>query len=86
MAQWGGQIMARIERSRPRVRGTGQVGVNLRLSPDGQLSGLSVARSSGDPALDAAALSAVRGAGRFPAAPEGLTEASYSFSVPIRFR
>jgi protein TonB len=86
MAQWGGQIMARIERARPRVNGSGQVLLSLQVARGGQLAGLSVARSSGDPALDEAALSAVRRAGRFPAAPDGLTEAAYAFSLPIRFR
>jgi protein TonB len=86
MAQWGGQIMARIERARPRVQGTGQVTLALQVARSGQLAGLTVARSSGDPALDQAALTAVRRAGRFPAAPDGLTEASYGFSLPIRFR
>lgn len=86
MAQWGGQIMARIERARPRVRGSGQVMLALQVARSGQLAGVSVSRSSGDPALDAAALAAVSRAGRFPPAPEGLTNASYGFSLPIRFR
>lgn len=86
MSQWGAQIMARIERARPRVRASGQVVLALQVARSGQLAGLSIARSSGDPALDEAALSAVRRAGRFPAAPDALTEASYGFSLPIRFR
>lgn len=86
MARWGGQIMARIERARPRVHASGQVVLALQVARSGELSGLSVARSSGDPALDEAALSAVRRAGRFPAAPDGLTDATYAFSLPIRFR
>jgi protein TonB len=86
MGQWGAQIMARIERARPRVGARGQVVLALAITRDGQLAGLSVSRSSGDPALDAAALSAVQRAGRFPAAPAGLTDARYSFSLPIRFR
>lgn len=86
MATWGGQIMARIERARPRVNGAGQVTLTLRIGRDGTLSGLGVARSSGNQALDEAALTAVRRAGRFPAAPEGLRDASYAFNLPIRFR
>lgn len=86
MSQWGAQIMARIERARPRVRGSGQVVLALQITRDGGLAGLSVARSSGDAALDNAALSAVQRAGRFPAAPAGLTDGSYGFSLPIRFR
>lgn len=86
MSQWGAQILARIERARPRVRGTGQVTLALRIARTGQLAGVSVARSSGDPSLDQAALSAVQRVGRFPSAPEGLTDASYGFSLPVRFR
>jgi protein TonB len=86
MSQWGAQIMARIERARPRVRGSGQVILALRIARDGSLAGLSIARSSGNADVDRAALSAVQRAGRFPAAPAGLIEASYGFSLPIRFR
>jgi protein TonB len=86
MSGWGAQIMARIERARPRVRGSGQVTLTLQIARGGQLAALSVSQSSGDAALDEAAISAVRRAGRFPAAPDGLTDASYGFSLPIRFR
>jgi protein TonB len=86
MSHWGAQIMARIERARPRVQGSGQVTLALQIARDGRLAGLSVARSSGNAELDRAALSAVQRAGRFPAAPAGLSEASYGFSLPIRFR
>ena len=78
--------MARIERARPRVNGAGQVTLTLRIWRDGTLNGLGVARSSGNQALDEAALTAVRRAGRFPAAPDGLRDASYAFNLPIRFR
>jgi protein TonB len=86
MAAWGGQIMARIERARPRVNASGQVTLSLRIGRDGTLRALGVARSSGNPALDAAAMDAVRRIGRFPAAPDALREASYGFNLPIRFR
>jgi len=86
MAQWGAQILSRIERARPRVRGQGRVNLSVRVTRSGQLAGVSVTGSSGDPALDQAAVSAVQRAGRFPAAPAGLTDSSYSFAIPIRFR
>lgn len=86
MAHWGAQIMARIERARPRVTASGQVTLTLTITRNGDLAGLSVARSSGDAALDQAALEAVRRVGHFPAAPDGLVEASYAFTLPIRFR
>jgi len=85
MAQWGGRIQARIERSRPRVSASGRVVIALRITPTGQLAGLSVAQSSGDAGLDQAAVSAVQRA-RLPAAPDGLTDASYAFSLPVRFQ
>ena len=69
MSQWGAQIMARIERARPRVQGSGQVLLALRITRDGRLAGLSVARSSGNADIDRAALSAVQRAGRFPGRP-----------------
>ncbi|AHM03410.1 Ferric siderophore transport system, periplasmic binding protein TonB [Roseibacterium elongatum DSM 19469] len=86
MARWGAQIQRRIERARPRVRDTGRAVLRLTITPAGQLTGVGIAQSSGNPGLDQAALQAVRGAGRFPAAPDGLTEASYGFSLPVTFR
>jgi protein TonB len=85
MAQWGGRNQARIERSRPRVSASGRVVIALRITPTGQLAGLSGAQSSGDVGLDQAAVSTVQRA-RLPAAPDGLTEASHAFSLPVRFR
>lgn len=86
MAAWGAQILARIERGRPRVNAPGQVTLTLRIARDGTLAALDVAASSGNADLDQAAVSAVRRAGRFPAAPEGLNDASYAFNLPVRFR
>ncbi|RYG90751.1 TonB family protein [Loktanella sp. IMCC34160] len=86
IGNWGGQIQNRVARNQPRVRGSGVVTVALRIGRDGGLLGVSVAQSSGNPALDDAALTAVRRAGRFPAAPAGLTDPSYGFTIPIRFR
>ncbi len=86
VAQWGGQIQARIARSRPSVDGTGRAIVRLSVAPNGRLVALGIARSSGNSAVDQAALSAVQRAGRFPRAPRQLTDASYSFSVPLTFQ
>ncbi|WP_157973463.1 TonB family protein [Tropicimonas sp. IMCC34043] len=88
-AGWGATIRARIERYKryPSAarRAEGTTTVALTVARDGRLSTVSVARSSGNAALDQAAIAAVRQAGRFPAAPKGLTDASYRFSLPIRF-
>ena len=88
-ATWGGAIRAKIESRKryPAAAGNARGKVTLRLvvARNGALGGVSVAQSSGNAALDRAAVAAVTRAGRFPAAPKGLDEASYSFSLPITF-
>lgn len=85
-AQWGGQIRSCISRRASAPRGArqgGRVVLALTIGRDGRVQGVGVAGSSGQPALDQAAVSAAQRAGRCPAAPAGLTEASYSFQLPI---
>lgn len=88
-AEWGASIRARIERrkSYPAAAGrvSGAVGVRIVVGRDGRLGGVSLAKSSGNAALDQAALQAVQRAGRFPAAPKGLGAPSYSFTLTMRF-
>ncbi len=88
-ANWGAKIRARIEKRKryPLAAdgASGTVTVRLTVTRSGALAGLSIAASSGNAALDEAAIKAVRGAGRFPAAPEGLTQDSISFTLPMRF-
>lgn len=86
---WGAEIRARIERKKAYPRAAkgaaGKVTVRLTVNRAGQLIGVAVARSSGNAALDQAAVKAVKAAGRFPAAPKGLGEGSYSFTLPMSF-
>ncbi len=88
-ASWGASIRTRVERRKTypsAARGaSGTVTVRLAVSRAGQLQAVSVAKSSGNAALDQAALNAVKAARSFPAAPKGLTESSYSFNLPMRF-
>lgn len=63
----------------------GTVRIIFIVAPSGGLSDLRVAQSSGDPALDAVALSAVRET-RFPAPPLGMSETQLTFDIPYRFR
>ncbi len=88
-ASWGATIRARVERrkSYPAAAegATGKVTVRLTVRRDGALSGVTVAKSSGNAALDAAAVRAVKAAATFPAAPDGLTDARYSFTLPMSF-
>lgn len=88
-ARWGAEIRARIERRKayPAAAGraSGRVTVRLSVSPAGKLLDVAVASSSGNAALDAAALRAVTAAGRFPKAPRGLADPGYNFTLPISF-
>ncbi len=68
---------------KPRVNGRGQVEIRFTLSANGQIQSLGIARSSGNPALDQAAIHAVSQTGGFPAAPDGKP---HSFSIPIVFQ
>ncbi|MEM9349404.1 MAG: TonB family protein [Pseudomonadota bacterium] len=86
--QWGAAIQARVSRASrdPRAAGgvDGRVIIRLNVTTGGGLAGVGIVRSSGNAALDQAALAAARRA-RYPAAPSGLTASSYSFDIPIAF-
>ncbi|MCO8145429.1 TonB family protein [Rhodovulum tesquicola] len=87
-AEWGGRILARVSRVHryPReTRATGRALVELVVTREGALVSARLVQSAGDPALDRAALAAVRRAGPFPTAPRGLDRASYSFTLPLKF-
>ncbi len=87
-AKWGGQIKRKVLRRKSYPRGTSATGtarVRIIVSRSGQLAGLSLSKSSGNTALDKAALRAVQRAGRFPKAPKGLTKSSYGFTLSLTF-
>jgi protein TonB len=88
MAQWGSGVHRAIARRKAYPHGTrasGTARIRLTLTGDGQLAALGVASSSGDAALDRAALDAVRAA-RYPAAPKALGAGPHSFTVPLSFQ
>lgn len=88
-AIWGAKILARIERNKRYPRGTkasGDVTVRLTVSRDGRLISHQITKSSGDPTLDQAALSAVSRSKRFPKAPKELQGNNFRFSVGIRMK
>ena len=81
-SNYPGQVMRQISRvRRPQVGSRGTAVVAFTISPSGGLSGLSLARSSGNGRLDQAALGVVRRAAPFPAPPPG---ARRSFSINIK--
>ncbi len=88
IAKWGAAIRARIERRKAYpVAANGKKGrvvLNLRVATDGRLVSVAIATSSGNAALDSAALSAVRSAGRFPKSPNGISGET-GFMLPMSF-
>ena len=88
IAQWGSAVHRAIARRKAYPHGTrasGTARIRLTLTGAGQLTALGVASSSGDAALDRAALDAVRAA-RYPAAPKALGAGPHSFTVPLSFQ
>jgi protein TonB len=88
-ASWGNKIRKLIQRRGPgkksRAGRAGSTVVALTVTRAGQLAAVSVLESSGHPALDAAAVAAVKSAGPFPRAPAELTDSRYNFALPIDF-
>lgn len=89
-AEWGARIRNRIERKKAypaTAKGAaGTATVRLSVDPGGRLLSVTLAKSSGNDALDTAALRAVRAAAPFPAAPKGLGGKAQSFTLPMAFR
>lgn len=85
---WAAVIQRRIAHHHVYPRGTrdeGRVRVAMVVLPNGKLAEVSVARSSGSPALDKAAVLAVRRAAPFPPAPKSLTDQWYDIGQWIAF-
>ncbi|MEO1397995.1 MAG: TonB family protein [Pseudomonadota bacterium] len=88
LAQWGASIRNSVERQKhyPRsTRANGTTLIRLTVSRSGGLLSASVARSSGSPALDQAALQAVQRA-RYRPAPRKLDVPQFSFNLPLSFK
>jgi protein TonB len=89
VGEWSSAIQSRIARHQRYPSGNhgeGKVKVQMVIYRSGQLGDVTLAASSGRPALDAAALDAVRQAAPFPPAPNGLTEDWYRVAQWMSFR
>ncbi|MCC1480225.1 cell envelope integrity protein TolA [Roseibaca sp. Y0-43] len=86
LAEWGGRIRAAVLRAqtRPRTNASGVVRLRLAVTAAGQLAGVSITGSSGNAALDQAAVRAVQRA-RLPRAPGGVS-GTHQFNLPVGFR
>lgn len=84
ISRWRAQAHAAIARRKPRsARGSGTARLQFILSASGAVVSSGVVRSSGDPKLDQAALTAVRSA-RIPAPPPQLVGSP--ITLPFSFR
>lgn len=86
---WASKIRSRIERNKRSPKGartSGTVHLRIRVSRSGQLVSAKISKSSGVPALDKAALTAVKNAGRFAKAPSKLTDQNYGFKFSLKFK
>ena len=84
---YAARVRAKVARNKPPGRGhRGMARVSFAVSSSGGLSYARLARSSGNAALDFAALSAVRRAAPFGAPPAGASSAQLRFSIPFYFR
>jgi protein TonB len=86
LRQYQAKVRADIEREVRRMRhsGRGRAAVRLTFGRSGSLSSVSIATSSGNPAIDRTILQAVKRASPFPAAPATLPEASFSWTIGLR--
>ena len=87
-AEWASAIQSRIARQQAYPRGTratGRVRVEMTVLASGALGNVGLAASSGEAALDRAALQAVRRAAPFPPAPKVLTDDWFAVSQWITF-
>lgn len=91
VSNYPGKVYAKLRRSlrypsearRKRIRG--EVHVRFTVSRSGSVGSVRLARSSGSPILDKAALETVRRAAPFPAIPPAAGRSSWSFTVPLAF-
>ncbi|GJD51916.1 hypothetical protein OPKNFCMD_4675 [Methylobacterium crusticola] len=84
---WGVMISSAIRaRARHPAGASGTVTIRFTVARSGRVLAAALAGSSGNGGLDAAALAAAAPGSSLPPAPEGVTQAQQSFSVPLRFQ
>lgn len=87
VSNYPGQVARKLRRAvrSPRGRDRGEVMVSFTVSRSGSVSGVRIARSSGSPTLDKAALDTVQRAAPFPPIPDAAGRSSWPFSLPLAF-
>lgn len=85
LKKWGASIRSRVERQKRKGSQRGKVRIRVEVHTSGRLSFVSVIAPSGNPALDAAALAAVKRA-RLPKAPAAVPKGQYKFSLTMTYK
>jgi len=87
VSNYPGKVLQKLRRALPRrSSGKGEVYISFRVSANGSVGSIRIARSSGSPALDSAALETVRRAAPFPPIPAEAGRSSWDFDLPLTFK
>jgi protein TonB len=87
MVGYAARVRARVASNKPGMAGRkGTAVVSFAVTGGGGLAYARLSRSSGVPALDQAALAAVRRSAPFPTPPAGASAGQRAFSIPFHFR
>ncbi|MEQ1954147.1 TonB family protein [Mesorhizobium sp. CN2-181] len=84
-ATWQKKVYRHIVRRQRGGSGRGKVNIRFSVSPSGDVLSVSVGASSGNPKVDAAAVSLVERSSPVPAPPPDLPKAQRTIFVPIKF-
>lgn len=89
VARYPGQVLRKLKRALRYPKGAGgaagEVQVSFTVAANGQPSGIRIAQSSGNAAIDAAGIATVERAAPFPPIPAGANRKSWTFTVPLGF-
>lgn len=89
VARYPGQVLEKLKRALRYPKGAGgaagEVQVSFTVAGNGQPSGIRIAQSSGNAAIDAAGIATVERAAPFPPIPAGANRKSWAFTVPLAF-
>lgn len=89
VSNYPGKVQSKLRRALrypAAARGvSGEVRVQFSIAANGRASGIRVVKSSGNAALDKAAIATVKRAAPFPAIPPGSGRSSWKFTVPLLF-
>jgi TonB family protein len=87
--EWGGRVHAHLRRylryPADRQQQVAEVQVSLTIDRTGHLLSSSIAKSSGDPSFDAAALSMLKRADPLPPPPARVADEGLTFTLPVGF-